>query len=112
MTTNVFSAAADATSAVFNAVGDSATAITKGITGISVAGTTFERFMLDMDQDHADRSAIHRSSYRASLIQDTAMSMAKEQEELQQELSRNPHFKNLFAENYETLNALFDAPKA
>lgn len=110
MTTTVLNSASAATSNVFEAIGTTATAATKLITGLAVSANTFERMMLDMDQAHADRSVLHRSTYRENLLVEQGIANAKLKLETKRVLAQDPELLATFNDQYAKLEALF-APK-
>ena len=108
--TNVRTSATTAVANVFDAIGTTATAATKLVTGVATGADTFERMMLDMDQSHADRSVLHRSTYRENLLVEQGIANAKLKLETKRILGQDPELLTNFNEQYAKLEALF-APK-
>ena len=112
MSNTVLSSASNATINVFDTVANTANAATKLVNGISTGANMFERMMLDMDTDHADRSKLHRKNYRNDLLETSAANAAKRQAAMQKEMQDDPHFAKLFSENYADLKSVFDSAEA
>lgn len=102
--TSLFGGIASITSAT-------AVAITDTVEGASTGATTFKRLMLDMDTDHADRSVIHRATYRSRLIIETAISNSNLKLDTDRLLAKDPELHNIFNDQLKELSAIF-APKA
>lgn len=107
MSDTVLRSASKATISVFDTLSQVAHAATQAVDALAIGANVLHRTMRDFDADHADRSALHRKTYRSQLLEDTAAEIAKRQLKIIADLAADPEFEKVYEETLDELEAVF-----
>ncbi len=111
--TSVVSSASNAATSIMDTITTTTTVITQSVDAVGALASTAHRYARDLDQDHADRSKVHRATYRAKMIEKMSFEIAQRRENIAKQLNSNPQLLDEFNSVKSELASLFteDQPK-